>query len=130
MLIALTNVGLKILGAIAFWVIGRWLIGLTLNIIRLGLERQKLDQTILRYIGLVINITLNVLLVIGILGYFGIQTTSFAALIAPAGVAYWCCMGRSTFKLCCRCLCNYFTSLQFWVIQSKTLTTHPIVVSN
>ena len=31
--------------------------------------------------------TLNILLVIGILGYFGIQTTTFAALIAAAGVA-------------------------------------------
>jgi small conductance mechanosensitive channel len=42
---------------------------------------------VLRYLGSVITVTLNVLLVIGILGYFGIQTTTFAALIAAAGVA-------------------------------------------
>ena len=41
----------------------------------------------LRYIGSVVTVTLNVLLVVGILGYFGIQTTTFAALIAAAGVA-------------------------------------------
>lgn len=84
---AATDIGLKILAAIAFWVIGRWLIGFALSIIRKGLEQQKLDPTILRYVGSVVSVTLNILLVIGILGYFGIQTTSFAALIATAGVA-------------------------------------------
>ena len=84
---AATDIGLKVLAAIAFWVIGRWLIGVALSIIRKGLEQQKLDPTILRYIGSVVSVTLNILLVVGILGYFGIQTTSFAALIATAGVA-------------------------------------------
>jgi len=82
-----TDVGLKILAAIAIWLVGRWLIGITLRIIRIGLERQKIDSTILRYAHSVVSVTLNILLVIGILGNFGIQTTSFAALIATAGVA-------------------------------------------
>ena len=82
-----TDIGLKILAAITFWVVGRWLIGLALNIIRRGLEAQELDPTILRYVKSVVSVTLNILLIVGILGYFGIQTTSFAALIATAGVA-------------------------------------------
>lgn len=82
-----TDVGIKILAAIAFWVIGRWLIGMVLSMVRTSLERQKVDPTVLRYLGSVITVTLNVLLVIGILGYFGIQTTTFAALIAAGGVA-------------------------------------------
>lgn len=82
-----TDVGLKILAAIAFWVIGRWLIGVVLSMVRASLEKQKVDPTVLRYLGSVITVTLNVLLVVGILGYFGIQTTTFAALIAAAGVA-------------------------------------------
>lgn len=84
---AATDVGLKILAAIAFWVIGRLLIGFVVRILKAGLEQQKLDPTLLRYVGSIVSITLNILLVIGILGYFGIQTTSFAALIATAGVA-------------------------------------------
>jgi len=79
--------GVKILAAIAFWVIGRILIGFVINIVRSALEKQKVDPTALRYIGSIITVTLNVLLVIGILGYFGIQTTTFAALLAGAGVA-------------------------------------------
>ncbi len=82
-----TDVGVKILAAIAFWVIGRWLIGVAVGMVRAALERQKVDPTVLRYVGSIVTVTLNVLLVIGILGYFGIQTTTFAALIAGAGIA-------------------------------------------
>ncbi len=84
---AATELGLKVLAAVAFWVIGRWLIGVAVGLVRASLEKQKVDPTVLRYVGSIVTVTLNVLLVIGILGYFGIQTTTFAALIAAAGVA-------------------------------------------
>lgn len=79
--------GMKILAAIAFWVVGRWLIGLAVGMVEKALGRQSVDPTVLRYVGSFITVTLNILLVIGILGYFGVQTTSLAALIAAAGVA-------------------------------------------
>lgn len=79
--------GVKILAAIAFWVIGRWLIGLAVGMVQKALSKQSVDPTVLRYVGSFITVTLNILLVIGILGYFGVQTTSIAALIAAAGVA-------------------------------------------
>ena len=82
-----TVVGIKIVAAVVFWVVGRWLIGMALNMIRAGLLRQHVDPTIMRYVASIISVTLNILLVIGILGYFGIQTTTFAALIATAGIA-------------------------------------------
>ena len=84
---AVTTVGLKVLGALVFWVVGRWLIGLVLGMIRKALERQKVDPTVLRYLSSVVSVTLNVFLVIGILGYFGVQTTTFAALVAGSGSA-------------------------------------------
>ncbi|HPT50287.1 MAG TPA: mechanosensitive ion channel family protein [Accumulibacter sp.] len=82
-----SELGAKVLAAIAFWVIGRWLIGQVGNLVQNTLERQRTDATVMRYLGTVINVTLNILLVVGILGYFGIQTTTFAALFAAAGVA-------------------------------------------
>lgn len=82
-----TDVGIKMLAAIAFWLVGRWLIGVAVGMVRAALEKQKVDPTVLRYVGSIVTVTLNVLLVIGILGYFGIQTTTFAALIAGAGIA-------------------------------------------
>lgn len=77
----------KILAAIAFWVVGRWLIGFAVGLVQKALSRQSVDPTVLRYVGSFITVTLNILLVIGILGYFGVQTTTFAALIAAVGLA-------------------------------------------
>ncbi|SDD51228.1 small conductance mechanosensitive channel [Cupriavidus sp. YR651] len=82
-----TVFGVKILAALAFWVVGRWLIHFVVRLVQNSLSKQKVDPTLLRYVGSIVTVTLNVVLVIGILGYFGIQTTTFAALIAAAGVA-------------------------------------------
>lgn len=79
--------GVKILAALAFWVVGRWLIHFVVRLVQNSLAKQSVDPTLLRYVGSIVTVTLNVVLVIGILGYFGIQTTTFAALIAAAGVA-------------------------------------------
>ncbi len=79
--------GLKVAGAIAIYIVGRWLIGIVGTIIQKALERQKVEPTVIRYIGNTIAVALNVLLVIGILGFFGVETTSFAALIAALGIA-------------------------------------------
>src|SRR5260221_14221056 len=83
----LTTVGLKLLGAIAIWIVGRWLIGIVLQMIGSALRRQKIDPTLIRYIHSAVAALLNVALVIAILGFFGVETTSFAALLAAAGVA-------------------------------------------
>jgi small conductance mechanosensitive channel len=83
----LTTVGLRLLGAIAIWIVGRWLIGLVLRMMGTGLRKQQIDPTLIRYIHSAVAALLNIVLVIAILGLFGVETTSFAALIAAAGVA-------------------------------------------
>jgi small conductance mechanosensitive channel len=83
----LTTVGLRVLGAIVLYIIGRWLIGFAVNLLQKGLARQKIEPTLLRFLGNTISVILNITLVIAILGYFGVQTTSFAALLAGAGLA-------------------------------------------
>jgi len=81
------QVGFKVIAAIVFYLVGRWLISLAIRLVSAALERQKVDPTLLRYIGTVISVTLNMILVVAILGYFGVETTSFAAILAAAGVA-------------------------------------------
>ncbi len=83
----LTTVGLKVLGAIAIWIVGRWLISLALRLIGSALTKQKVDPTLIRYIHSAVAALLNIVLVVAILGFFGVETTSFAALLAAAGVA-------------------------------------------
>lgn len=79
--------GLKVLGALAVLIIGRWLIGLAVRLVERALTRQQVDPTLLRYVGNIVTVVLNIALIIGILGYFGVETTSFAAVLAAAGVA-------------------------------------------
>jgi len=86
-LTTLTSLGLKILGALALWIIGRWLINVAVNMIGRGMTRQKIDPTLIRWIQNATAALLNIALVVAILGYFGVQTTTFAALIAAGGVA-------------------------------------------
>ena len=79
--------GLKVLGAIAAYIVGRMLIGFASNLVVRVLERQQVEPTVIRYIGSVITVALNIILVVAILGYFGVETTSFAALVAGLGIA-------------------------------------------
>jgi small conductance mechanosensitive channel len=83
----LTHVGLMVLGAIVLLIVGRWLIGFAVNLITRSLEKQRVDPTLLRYVGNIVSVILNVALIVAILGYFGVETTTFAAILAAAGVA-------------------------------------------
>ncbi len=79
--------GLKVIGAIVVYIVGRWLIGFVSNLVMRLMERQKVEPTVTRYLGTIISVALNVILVVAILGYFGVETTSFAALVAGLGIA-------------------------------------------
>ena len=83
----LTELGIKVLAALAFWIVGRWLIGRVIALVQAAMNRNSVDATLTKYLGSIIAVALNIALVLGILGYFGIQTTSFAAMLAGAGVA-------------------------------------------
>jgi small conductance mechanosensitive channel len=80
-------VGLKAVGALAVWIVGRWLIRLASRLMAAALSRQRFDPTLTRYLTSVVGIALNVILIVAILGYFGVETTSFAALVAGVGIA-------------------------------------------
>ncbi|MGQ2997868.1 MULTISPECIES: mechanosensitive ion channel family protein [unclassified Variovorax] len=80
--------GLKVLGAIAAWLVGRWLIGFALRFVRVGLERgRRVDPTLSHYLVSILSVLLNIVLILAILDMFGVKTTSFAALLAGAGLA-------------------------------------------
>jgi len=83
----LTALGLKIVGAIIAWIIGRALIKFGVRLMTAALNRQPIDATLTRYLGNIVNVGLTVALIVALLGYFGVETTSFAALVAGIGVA-------------------------------------------
>jgi small conductance mechanosensitive channel len=83
----LTALGLKIVGAIIAWIVGRALIKFGVRLMNAALGRQRIDPTLTRYIGNIVSVGLTVALIVAVLGYFGVETTSFAALVAGIGVA-------------------------------------------
>jgi small conductance mechanosensitive channel len=80
-------VGGKIVGALVLWIVGRIVIGAVRRGFGATFERRKLDATLIRYLDSVIGVVLNLLLVIAILSVFGVETTSFAGVLAAGGVA-------------------------------------------
>jgi small conductance mechanosensitive channel len=84
---AITALGAKVIGAILLWLVGRWLINFAVKLLSKSLKRQSMDITIVTYITNVLSVTLQIILIVAILGFFGIETTSFAALLAAGGIA-------------------------------------------
>ncbi len=82
-----TQGAMKVGAALLIWIVGRWLIGLVGRLLQEAMQRQKVDPTLMRYLGNILSVALNIILVVGILGYCGIETTSFAALVAGVGIA-------------------------------------------
>jgi small conductance mechanosensitive channel len=83
----IASYGIKVIGAFLALIIGRWLIKYVVKVINNLMTQQKIDATLIRYAGSILVILLNILLILGILGYFGFDTTSFAAILAGAGLA-------------------------------------------
>jgi small conductance mechanosensitive channel len=83
----LTEYGIKVLGAIVIWFVGRWVIGKCDKLIGLALGHRQMDPTLVKYISSIVSTGLNIFLILAILSQFGVNTTSFAALIAAAGLA-------------------------------------------
>jgi small conductance mechanosensitive channel len=84
---ALLAAAWKVAGALALWLVGRWLISLALGLVARAFARQHIDVTLTRYMHTALKILLNIALVVAILGFFGVETTTFAALLAAGGVA-------------------------------------------
>jgi small conductance mechanosensitive channel len=85
--VVLTAAAWKIAGAVALWLVGRWLIGFARRILGRALVRAQFDATLSRYLHTGLTVVLNITLVVAILGFFGVETTTFAALLAAGGVA-------------------------------------------
>lgn len=85
--IQLSEYGLKLLAAVAVWIIGRAFIRFGLNLLVARLEKQKVDHTIVGYARNTISVALNIALAVVLMGVLGIETASFAAFIAGAGLA-------------------------------------------
>ena len=81
------QIALKILGAVILWIVGRKLTAFAVRLIGKAIPKGNVDPTLVRYATSFIQAMLTVILVVAMLGFFGVETTSFAALLAGAGLA-------------------------------------------
>jgi small conductance mechanosensitive channel len=83
-----TVYGLKLLGAVAIFIIGKWAVRLAINLLkRLMMKGEKADITLISYTGSALYIALMAFVVIAALNQAGIQTASFIAVLGAAGLA-------------------------------------------
>lgn len=79
--------GKSIVIAVIIYFVGKALISLLNRMLRGVMERRKVDPAIQSFLGSLVNILLMILLVVSVVSALGVNTTSFAALLASAGVA-------------------------------------------
>lgn len=77
----------KVLLAILTLIIGFWIANKITNLVSSILRRRKADETVIPFLSSIVGVLLKVVVLISVAGIFGIQTTSFVALLASAGLA-------------------------------------------
>lgn len=81
------EVGKDIIGALLIYIIGRFIIKQISRLLAKLLEKRKLEVSVQTFLKSLVNLLLNMVMAFAIIGKLGVETTSFAALLASAGVA-------------------------------------------
>ena len=79
--------GLKILGAILIWIIGSWVIKKILKTTKKIMSKRDYDESLQKFLLNLLGWILKIILIVVLLGTIGVETTSFAAILAAAGLA-------------------------------------------
>lgn len=79
--------GLKVIGAILIWIVGAWVIKKITRTLRKVMSKSDYDESLQKFLSNLVSWGLKILLIITILGTLGVPTTSFAAILAAAGLA-------------------------------------------
>lgn len=81
------SLGLRILAAIVLFYLGKFIINKIYSLARAVMVRKQFDRSLTSFLLSFIKITLLFLLIITVIGVLGIETSSFIAIFASAGVA-------------------------------------------
>ena len=79
--------GLKVLAALVILVVGLLVVKVLKKVIVKGMERHKVDPTLIKFLTSLISVALQAFVIVAALGRLGIQTASFIAVLGAAGLA-------------------------------------------
>lgn len=82
-----TDIGMKLLAAIAIFLIGRWAVRLVVRMVGKALHRIEMEDTLERFLCNILNAVLMVVVLIAAIGALGVETTSLLAVLGAAGLA-------------------------------------------
>ena len=81
------DIGLKVLGAVLIWLIGSWVIKKILKATKKVMTKRAYDESLQKFLLNLLGWVLKIVLIVVVLGTVGVETTSFAAILAAAGLA-------------------------------------------
>lgn len=79
--------GPKVVAAIVIWIVGLWVIKLLSKGVEKTMKRGHYELSLQKFLLNLLNWSLKVVLIVVVLGTVGIETTSFAAILAALGLA-------------------------------------------
>ena len=82
-----TDYGLRILAAIIIWIVGMWIIKRLLRGTKKVMAKSNYEESLQKFLLNLLSWILKILLILAILAELGVETTSFAAILAAAGLA-------------------------------------------
>ena len=83
----IVSFGSRLLIAIIVFFVGRWIIRRIINVVVKAMQRRKVEASLFSFVRSMVKITLYFLFIIILIGILGIETSSFIALFASAGIA-------------------------------------------
>lgn len=83
----LAEYGLKIVGAVLIFLVGRWVAKLLARLGGKAMTKAKMDPTLVHFVQDLCYVALLVFVIIAVLAKLGIQTASFIAVLGAAGLA-------------------------------------------
>ena len=79
--------GLPLIWAIVVFIVGRIVARIITKVVVKMMSRANIDETLIKFTKTVIYVALMIFVILASLGKLGIETTSFAAILAAAGLA-------------------------------------------
>ncbi|MCF6348093.1 MAG: mechanosensitive ion channel [Flavobacteriaceae bacterium] len=83
----ISTYGIQVIGAIIIWIIGSWIIKKLLKVAGSAMTKSGYELSLRKFLLNLVGWALKILLIIAILAKLGVETTSFAAILAAAGLA-------------------------------------------
>lgn len=81
------SVAWKLVKLLVIWFLGRWITRRVVNVIRILMEKRNVNLSVRTFVSSLVDVVAMIILIVMIIGVIGIDTSSFIALFASAGVA-------------------------------------------